>query len=150
VARVSASVATRIHAIEVEDTAAAVIEFTSGAIGTLEAATSLYPGYPRRIEMTGANGTVILEDDRLVRIDLQSGSSSEASPAPAAAAPPENVASPVVSDASAHQRVLEDFIRAIETGAVPSCDGREGRRSVALVEAIYGAARDGHARVQRA
>jgi predicted dehydrogenase len=38
--------------------------------------------------------------------------------------------------------VIEDFIRAIETGTVPSCDGREGRRSVELVEAIYTAARE--------
>ena len=53
VARVSAAVATRVHEIEVEDTAAAVLEFTSGAIGTIEAATSLFPGYPRRIEVTG-------------------------------------------------------------------------------------------------
>jgi predicted dehydrogenase len=141
IARVSAAVATRIHEIEVEDTAAAVIEFTSGAIGTIEAATSLYPGYPRRIEMTGANGTVILEDDKLVRVDLRSGATSSGATAPPAEAPPENVASPVVSDASAHQRVIEDFIHAIRTGTVPSCDGREGRRSVALVEAIYAAAR---------
>jgi predicted dehydrogenase len=137
---VSAAVATRVHAIEVEDTAAAVIEFASGAIGTIEAATSLYPGYPRRLEVTGSGGTLILEDDTLTRVDLRSSSSSAAVAAPAAA-PPENASSPVVSDASAHQRVLEDFIRAIERNSVPSCDGREGRRSVELVEAIYAAAR---------
>ena len=140
IARVSAAVATRIHRIEVEDTAAAVIEFASGALGTIEAATSLFPGYPRRLEVTGSNGTVILEDDRLARVDLRSASSSAAASAPAAA-PPENVSSPVVSDASAHQRVIEDFLRAIQTNSVPACDGREGRRSVELVEAIYTAAR---------
>jgi UDP-N-acetyl-2-amino-2-deoxyglucuronate dehydrogenase len=141
VARVSAAVATRVHKIEVEDTAAAVIEFTSGAIGTIEATTSLYPGYPRRLEVTGSKGTLVLEDDKLVRIDLQSTSSTSAS-APAAA-PPENTSSPVVSDASAHQRVIEDFIRAIQTNTVPACDGREGRRSVELVQTIYAAAREG-------
>ncbi len=139
IARVSAAVSTRVHDIDVEDTAAAVIEFTSGALGTIEAGTSLYPGYPRRLEVTGSNGTVILEDDKLIRIDLRSGSSTTA--APEAAAPPENASSPVVSDASAHQRVIEDFIHAVRTNTVPSCDGREGRRSVELVEAIYTAAR---------
>jgi predicted dehydrogenase len=142
IARVSGAVATLVHAIKVEDTAAAIIEFTSGAIGTIEATTSVYPGYPRRLEVTGSNGTVMLEDDRLVRVDLKSSSASAAAAAPAATAPPENVASPVVSDASAHQRVIEDFIRAIQTGSVPSCDGREGRRSVELIEAIYAAARE--------
>ena len=142
VARVSAAVATRVHKIEVEDTATAIIEFASGALGTIEAATSLYPGYPRRLEVTGSKGTVILEDDKIVRTDLQA-SGGEAAPAAAgdSGARPENVASPVVSDASAHQRVIEDFIRAIRENTVPSCDGREGRRSVQLVEAIYAAAR---------
>ena len=141
IARVSAAVATRLHHIKVEDTAAAVIEFASGAIGTIEAATSLYPGYPRRLEVTGSNGTVVLEDDRLASIDLQSAASSRPAASAPAAAPPENVSSPVVSDASAHQRVIEDFIQAIRTNSVPACDGREGRRSVELVECIYEAAR---------
>jgi predicted dehydrogenase len=40
--------------------------------------------------------------------------------------------------------VLQDFIDAIQTGREPTCSGREGRRSVALVEAIYKAQRTGH------
>jgi predicted dehydrogenase len=144
VARVSASVATRVHDIEVEDTAAALLEFTSGAIGVIEATTSLFPGYPRRIEVTGSEGTVIIEGDDIIRTDLRS--STTAGAAPAASVPPlENVASPVVSDASAHQRVFEDFIRAIREDAIPATDGREGRRSVELVETIYAAARKGRA-----
>ena len=138
--RVSAAVATRVHDIEVEDTAAAVIEFTSGAIGTIEATTSLFPGYPRRIEVTGSEGTVIIEGDEIVGTDLRTSQA----PGTVSAAPVprlENVASPVVSDASAHQRVLEDFIRAIREDAIPATDGREARRSVELVETIYAAAR---------
>jgi UDP-N-acetyl-2-amino-2-deoxyglucuronate dehydrogenase len=147
VARVQAAAATLVHDIKVEDTAAAIIEFTNGAIGTIEAGTSLYPGYPRRLEVTGSKGTLVLEDDKLTRVDLMSSSPSVSASAPAAA-PPENASSPVVSDASAHQRVIEDFIHAIRTNTVPSCDGREGRRSVALVEAIYAAA-GVHERVPR-
>ena len=78
VARVSAAVATRVHEIEVEDTAAAVLEFTSGAIGTIEATTSLFPGYPRRIEVTGSEGTVIIEGDDIVRTDLRNASAAAA------------------------------------------------------------------------
>jgi UDP-N-acetyl-2-amino-2-deoxyglucuronate dehydrogenase len=142
VTRVSSAVATRVHDIEVEDTAAAVIEFESGAIGTIEAATSLFPGYPRRLEVTGSEGTIVLEDDKIVRSDLRSGAAGAAAAKSAEAAPPENVASPVVSDASAHQRVIEDFIRAIRNNTTPATDGRQGRQSVALVEAIYAAARE--------
>jgi predicted dehydrogenase len=140
VARVHGTIATRLHAIEVEDTAAAILEFASGAMGTLEVATSAFPGYPRRIEVTGTRGTLILEHDRLVTIDLHTPP-----PHPPTAGGTDQTASassPVVADATAHARVLEDFIRAIETGGAPACDGREGRRSVAIVEAIYQSARE--------
>src|SRR5213083_1146141 len=43
VRRVFGKVATRLHAIQVEDTAVAALEFASGALGTIEAATSSYP-----------------------------------------------------------------------------------------------------------
>ena len=142
VARVSGATAARLHAIEVEDTAAAVFEFDSGALGIIEAGTSISPGYPRRLEVTGSKGTVILEDEKLIAVNLQSGSPTAARASAPPAAPPENASSPVVSDASAHQRVVEDFVRAIKANTVPSCDGREGRRSVELVEAIYEAARE--------
>jgi predicted dehydrogenase len=139
VARVFGKVATRLHDIEVEDTAVATIEFASGALGTLEAATSAYPGYARRIEITGSEGTAILEGDELVAVDV-CGKPSERQPT---AARPENAASPVVSDATAHQRVVEDFIAAFRNRGKPRCDGPEGRRSVELIEAIYQSSRSG-------
>ena len=55
---------------------------------------------------------------------------------------PENAASPVVSDVSHHQRIIEDFVDAIRNRRAPICDGREGRRSVEVVEAIYRSARE--------
>ena len=47
----------------------------------------------------------------------------------------------VVSDARGHQAVLEDFLEAIRTNTEPRCNGEEGRRSVAVVQAIYEACR---------
>jgi len=131
VARVSAKTATRFHDIEVEDTAVAILEFGSGALGTLDATTSAFPGRPRRIEISGSKGTAILDGDRFGD-----------APAPDAP-PPQNVASPVVSDTSAHRDVVVDFIHAFRTGIPPLCDGREGRRSVQLIEAIYESSRTG-------
>lgn len=116
VARVSARTATRLHAIEVEDTALALLEFESGTVGTIEATTAAYPGFPRRIEITGTKGSLVHED------------------------PPRAA---TVADATPHRRVLQDFIEALRTGRRPACDGREGRRSVAVVEAIYRSARSG-------
>jgi predicted dehydrogenase len=53
--------------------------------------------------------------------------------------------SPVVSDVRGHRKILEDFVRAVETGGTPLCDGREARRSVELVEAVYESSRTGRA-----
>lgn len=140
VAGVSARTATRLHAIEVEDTAAAVLEFESGALGLLEAATSVFPGYARRLEVTGSEGTLVLDQDRLVRADLRTPLDDAAEETVGAS---ESAISPVVSDVTPHRRIFEDFIRAIETDGTPACDGREGRKSVALVEGIYASARSG-------
>ena len=141
VRRVSAKTAAKLHQIEVEDTAVAVLEFENGALGTLEAATSAFPGYSRRIELTGSNGTVILDGDRLAAIDLQDATEAEkATPADASGATV-SAASPIVADASAHQRVFEDFLRAVQHHTAPCCDGPGGRASVALIEAIYLASR---------
>jgi predicted dehydrogenase len=128
-----------LHAIEVEDTAVAVLEFANGAVGTLEAATSAYPGYSRQIELTGSNGTVKLDGDDLTAIDLKDVRDDER---PAAGrGTTVSAASAAVADATAHVRVFEDFMRAAGERAAPACDGPGGRHSVALIEAIYQSAR---------
>jgi len=141
VRRVTAMTATRLHAIEVEDTAVATLEFASGALGTLEAATSAYPGYSRRIELSGSNGTVMLDGDDLVAIDLRDARADERPSQGRGAAA--SAASPVVADAGAHTRVFDDFLGAITRHIAPACDGRSGRQSVAVIEAIYASARSG-------
>jgi UDP-N-acetyl-2-amino-2-deoxyglucuronate dehydrogenase len=140
---VCARTRTALHDIEVEDTAVACLEFDSGAVGTLEAATSAYPGFARRLELTGTEGTVVLERDRITVCELRTPPSE---PAPGGGGNRNaNATSATVSDASGHRRVIADFLHALETGGAPLCDAREGRRSVELVEAIYRSARVGSA-----
>ncbi len=145
VVRVSAKAITALHEIEVEDTVVATLQFDNGAIGTLEAATSAYPGYRRRVELTGSEGTIILEDNQIVAVDLRIPGEDLPSPHdnPKEAGTNPSATSPVVSDVSGHRKILEDFIRAIETDGAPACDGYEGRRSVELVQAIYESSRTG-------
>ena len=105
---------------------------------TLEATTSVYPGYPRRLELTGSEGTVILDGDRLVATDLRARSSDLVSDtSDTSDTKPVNVASPVVADVSGHRMVIEDFIRAVAEKRPPLVDGAAGRASVAVIEAIY-------------
>ncbi len=141
VERVYAKAITALHQIETEDTVVATLEFASGAVGTLEAATSAYPGYNRRVELTGSEGTIILEHDRVIAADLRSPTDEFKSGGE------EDVnasaTSPVVSDVRGHRMVIEDFLKAIRMDGVPRCDGREGRKSVELVQAIYESSRTG-------
>jgi UDP-N-acetyl-2-amino-2-deoxyglucuronate dehydrogenase len=136
VSRVFGRTVAALHRIEAEDTAVAVLEFENGAVATIEATTAAYPGYARRLELTGSEGTMMLDGDRLVAIDLR-GREPAVTNADTAPATPVSAASPVVADASAHQRVFEDFIRAMSSGSRPACDGAGGRASVAVIEAIY-------------
>ena len=137
VATVRGLTATSVHEIEGEDVALALVEFASGAVATLEATTAAWPGYPRRVEISGTEGTVTVEGDDVVAADLKTPrpdllvSGGEAV---------SGASSPKLESAAAHRRVLENFVQAIRTGTPPVCDGREGRRSLAVVEAVYSAA----------
>ena len=138
VTQVQARTSTALHAIEAEDTVVAILAFASGALAVLQATTAAYPGYPRRLEVTGSEGTVILEHDRIVAADLRHPPADLS--ANLACDQNQSSSSPVVSDVRGHQAVFEDFIGAIQRDRAPACDGREGRRSLALIEAIYRAA----------
>jgi predicted dehydrogenase len=142
VAQVKGLTATLLHAIEAEDVALALLRFASGALATLEATTVAFPGYPRRVEISGTEGTVVVEGDRVVTADLRTPASGLVSAGDEGAA---NARTAIVSDATPHRRLLEDFARAIEAGSAPACDGREGLRSLALVEAVYAEAGAGEA-----
>lgn len=138
---VQATCRTALHAIEAEDTLIATLEFTSGALGVLQATTSVFPGYPRRLELSGTEGTLIIEQDRLLSADLRNPPASLSKNSQADQNP--SSSSPVVSDARGHQAVLMDFLEAIQKNTTPRCDGLEGRRSLLLVQAIYAACRTG-------
>jgi predicted dehydrogenase len=153
VKRVCGVVATTLHGIEAEDTAVATLEFASGALATVEVTTAAYPGFPRRVEITGEQGTVVLEGDDVNQVRLKPDTMAEkvrlkpdtaagtgASQADQSAI---SAASPLVSDVSAHRAIIEDFVAAIRENRAPACGGQEGRRSVAIIEAIHTSARTG-------
>ncbi len=139
VRRVFARTATLLHRIETEDACAAVLEFQNGALGCFEATTLSFPGQPRRVVLTGTAGTVTIEHNRLISVQLQG--LTETAETPAARTLSEST--PVVSDVAGHRAILEDFVRAVEDGREPVCSGREARRSLELVLAMYESSRRG-------
>ena len=126
--------------IEGEDTAVAALRFENGALGVIEAATSANPGFKRRVEITGTEGTVILEGDAITRWSLKDGSANPCGPADDIS---DGSSNPMAIDCEGHRRVMEDFARAIAEGRAPGVDGERGRQSLELVRAIYESADSG-------
>jgi predicted dehydrogenase len=143
VSRVIARTKALRHAIEVEDTALALLEFSSGAVATLEATTAAYPGYPRRVELTTIAGTIAIEQGSVVAADLEGV--AEDFVASESRALNASASSPIVADVTGHRRLIEDFVEAIRDHRDPMCSGREGRKSLAVVDAVYESARTGRA-----
>jgi predicted dehydrogenase len=144
VAEVTAYTARRCHErIEVEDTAVAILRFTSGALGVMEAATSCYPGLLKRTEVHGENGSARVEQD-----DVTLWQFRDALPGDEAMVAQGNALSGGAGDPrdishAGHREQIGDFLRAIDAGTPALVDGREGRKAVEIIRAIYRSARTG-------
>src|SRR5712692_4553318 len=53
--------------IEVEDTAVACLRFATGALGVIQATTSVHPGLPKTIAIHGDRGTAVIEQEDVLR-----------------------------------------------------------------------------------
>jgi predicted dehydrogenase len=132
--------------IEVEDTAVAAVRFRNGALATIAVTTGVAPGFPRRLELCGSKGSVVLLDERLERWCIPE---SETHYMTAAAEMSERhgnlsgAADPAAISADGHREQVEDLTRAILTGGAPMVCGREARRAVELILGIYESARTG-------
>jgi UDP-N-acetyl-2-amino-2-deoxyglucuronate dehydrogenase len=133
------------HDIEVEDTVTAVLRFESGAMGTLEATTSVQYGIDKRIEVYGTEGTGIIEGDKLtmwrVQDDLEVDTlSQKGSDIARVGLSPSG---PLIEEVWLHQQQLQDMIVAIQEDRSPAIPGFEGHKAVELVLAIYESAETG-------
>jgi UDP-N-acetyl-2-amino-2-deoxyglucuronate dehydrogenase len=139
---VGATGGTVAHAIDVEDQVVAALRFSSGACGTIVATTAAAPGFPHRVEVYGTRGGAQIEGDSVIRWAAAAGAVapriSVADSAPDGGAG--SGSAPTGLGIAGHTFLVEDFVAAIREGRDPLVDGVEGRRSLALVLAIYAAA----------
>jgi predicted dehydrogenase len=140
VEEVQARTATVAHQIEVEDNLTASLRFKNGALGSILATTAAAPGFPHRVEVYGTRGGVQLEAEAVVRWDGEAAPAIDASLRPGTAAAGAG-SSPTGLAPTGHARIVADFVTAVREGRAPLVPGEEGRRSLALVLAVYEAAR---------
>jgi UDP-N-acetyl-2-amino-2-deoxyglucuronate dehydrogenase len=135
----------RVHRIESEDTAVAALKFGSGAVGTIEASTALWPGFSRRIEICGENGSAVMEDDDITRWEFRVPAMEDAKirAARETSAKGSGAANPMAINFEGHQRQIQDFIDGIREKRPFFIEGLEARKAVALVRAIYDSAASG-------
>lgn len=126
--------------IEVEDVAVAVLNFKNGALGVIEGSTAIYPGYLKRLEIAGTDGSIILEESDIKSWNFKDKFDDDKSII-------EKFFSKTDSDGGAsdpgsisfrpHQWQYEDFINSLDSGTKSVVEGDEGRKAVEIILAIY-------------
>ena len=149
VEEVSAATATLSHTgIVVEDNAVAILKYKNGALGTIEGSTSCQPGFPRRIEVSGSKGSIVLEDNKIVRwqfVDEEAGDEDiRKNGGIGEVISGGGAGDPMAISSNGHRVQIEALSEAILAGKKKiDLDGREGRRAVALICSIYKSAQTG-------
>ena len=143
--------------IEVEDTVLAILRFRSGGLGSITVSISQKPGLYTKIHIHGSNGASVgAQTD--TGATFIAGMSGVAEPPLndiwtipneehrlAAYRDEDRAAFGGMIDPTAHYHMLQDheFLRAVLDGRDPAVTGEEGRKVVAIIEAIYRSGSDG-------
>lgn len=135
--------------IEVEDSAAAVITFTSGAMATLEASTAASPSLGVQIRVTGETGASAslteFPEGSDGRVDLWAVSETISSEP----AHPEGILANV--DLATingqliphHTTQVRDFVQALRDGKEPAITGGDATKALRILLAVYESSRTG-------
>ncbi|MCS6847136.1 MAG: Gfo/Idh/MocA family oxidoreductase [Anaerolineae bacterium] len=137
---------TRIHAIECEDTAQAMLEFSNGAPGYFTASTAEAIGGPRqRILIVGERGVIEIADAQITLTRFARDVREFAAHGPGPYAAPEFTQDvlELPGDGGGHLAVYRDLEAAIAEGRQPRVNGCEARMSLELANAITYSAHTG-------
>ncbi len=124
---------TGFHLMESEDFVSAGLRFASGAAGSLMASTASYPGSSESIVLHGEKGSATLTGGEL-QINYRNGQSVSVGETAASG----GGANPMDFPFEWHQRLIEQFVSGVSTGALPDGfpTGRSSLAVHALIEAL--------------
>lgn len=135
------STTTLTHRIEGEDVATALLRFKSGALGVIEGSTSCYPGFPERLEIYGDKGGVIISGDKISAWKLSEKEEEEEEEV-GVKEMGSGASDPMAIGLGGHTAQIQDMINAIKEDKSPLVDGKEGRKALEIILAIYASARE--------
>jgi predicted dehydrogenase len=107
----------------------AILEFKNGAWGMLHTTTCSVPDLGTRVEFNGTQGLLVWED-RTVEVKQPEGQA-------------EIVLDNIPVDPDLPDSIIADMVGAVRDGKPLQCTGPEGRKSVAIFEAIYKSSESG-------
>jgi UDP-N-acetyl-2-amino-2-deoxyglucuronate dehydrogenase len=126
------------HRIESEDIVNALLRYSSGVTGVIQAATAFWPGYTEKIEIHGTKGTAIISGDRLTAWDvLDDQDANQTDPAPVQHDVASGSSDPMAISLISFERQFQDFADAVRYNREPVVNGEEGYRALEVVLRIY-------------
>ena len=135
--------------IEVEDSATAVLTFTSGAMATLEASTAVSPSLGVQIRITGETGASAslteFPEGSDGRVDLWAVGETITTEAvhPAGTRPYVDLATITGQLIPHHTSQVRDFVAALENGTEPAITGEDATKALRILLAVYESSRTG-------
>jgi len=130
--------------IEAEDTAVAVLRYANGALGIIYGTTASYPGQFRRFEITGTKGSVVNVENSITvwQFAKERPEDKEVLKKFGKIEGGGGVADPAAITHENHTRNFKAFLDALESSEEFRIDGREARKAVEVILAIYKSAKE--------
>jgi UDP-N-acetyl-2-amino-2-deoxyglucuronate dehydrogenase len=125
--------------METEDMVCAAVRFANGAVGTIDATTSAYPGFPERIELICRHATAALAGTSL-EIAWHDGRRVTVAPDESAGG---TGADPMAFPHDYHRAVMADFLAALRGEREPKVSGQEALKVHRLIDALIESGRTG-------
>ena len=132
--------------IDVEDVAVAALRFKNGALGVVEGTTAVYPGSLKKFEFSGTKGTIVLEEEDIITWEFEEEEPEDAEIKQQFTEKKSGgggASDPRAINNDNHRRQMINLIQSIENNIPHLVDGREGRKAVEIILAIYQSSKAG-------